>query len=101
MAADAHRPVPGHFDNVGLGRPLRLREAVRLMLAGSVVLLVFGSGLLREFMTYLPLWMDPVDLWLMDATAAWDDWMTAIGASEPYRLIHDWVQELSMWGAPG
>lgn len=101
MTASVSVPVPGHFDDPSQGRPLPLAAAVRLMLAGIVVLLVFGSGLLRDFMTYLPLWMDPVDLWLMDATAAWDDWMAAIGATEPYRLIHVWVQELTMWGAAG
>jgi hypothetical protein len=90
----AQTDVRGHFDERELGRPLRLGQAVRLMLAGIVVLLVSGSGPLRDFMTYLPLWMAPVDVWLMDATAAWHDWMVAIGAAEPYRWIHDGVQAL-------
>jgi hypothetical protein len=94
-------PVPGHVEAAALGRPLTLRQAIRLMLVGTAVLLVFGSGPLRDFMTYLPLWMAPVDLWLMDATAMWDDWMTGIGAAAPYRWIHDGIQELTMWGAPG
>ena len=94
-------PVPGHVEAAALGRPAGLREAIRLMLVVMAVLLVFGSGPLRDFMTYLPLWMAPVDFWLMDATAAWDDWMTAIGAAAPYQWIHDGIQELTMWGVPG
>jgi hypothetical protein len=94
-------PVPGHVDAAALGRPLTLRQAIRLMLAAVAVMLVFGSGPLRDFMTYLPLWTAPVDVWLMDATATWDDWMIAVGAAAPYQWIHDGIQELTMWGAPG
>jgi len=91
----------GHIDPAAPGRPLPLRPARRLMLAGMLVLLVFGSEPLRAFMTYLPLWMAPVDFWLMDATAAWHGWMVAIGASAPYEWIHDAVEELRILGAPG
>jgi hypothetical protein len=100
----SHTPrpaVPGHVEAAALGRPLPLKAAVRLMLVGTAIMLVFGSGPLRDFMTYLPLWMEPVDLWLMDVTVAWDDWMNAIGAAAPYQWIHDGIQELTMWGAPG
>ncbi len=101
MTATTRPPVPGHVDPAALGRPLGLRAAVRLMLAGLALLLVFGSEPLRDYMTYLPLWTAPVDQWLMDATAAWHDWMAAAGATAPYQWIHDGIQALRLVGAPG
>lgn len=94
--ADVHEP-----DYADPGRPLTLRAAVRAMLVGMLLLLVFGSEPLRAYMSYLPLWMDPVDIWLMDATNTWNDWMTSIGATLPREWIGQAVDELRMAGAPG
>lgn len=91
----------GHIDPARLGRPLTLGAAVRLMLAGMAVLLVFGSEPLRAYMSYLPLWLAPVDFWLMDATTTWNDWMTAIGATAPYEWIHQAIADLRVLGRPG
>ena len=94
MAETAHTPeLPGFRE---MGRTLRLAAAIRLMLAAIVMLLVFGSGPLRDWMSNLPLWMDPVGLWLMDAANAWNGWMEAIGATAPYDWIHGTVDELRM-----
>lgn len=91
-----HTPaLPGFRE---LGRPLPLRRAVRLMLAGMAILLVLGSGPLRDWMSNLPLWMDPVGLWLMDAANAWNGWMDAIGATAPYDWVHRTVGDLRTVG---
>jgi hypothetical protein len=95
-AHPVHTPAQPGFRT--LGRPLRLPAAVRLMLAAMAVLLVFGSGPLRDWMSNLPLWMDPLALWLMDAANAWHGWMEAAGAAAPYDWVHQAVDDLRSAG---
>ena len=98
-AATTSDQDPGGY--APIGRALSLRGAVALMLIGMVMLAIFASGPLHRYVIDLPLWMAPVNDWLIDATAVWHGWMEAVGATLPHDWISATVQDLRMAGSGG
>ncbi len=97
MANHVTRQQPGAQIDYAHLPETNLRSAMVLVAIGSIVAMIFGSEPLRTFMFDLPLWMDPVSMWLFQAADVWNAWMEDLGLTAVQDVIHEavlWLQSL-------